>query len=896
MGNFTDYLQKNGHNDRPSMSPEERRQLMADLDQETEEVPQPDQHGGRLIATSFAPVELLGDAAAFLGIDLSDWENIKISPLSDLSLRVDQVQNIAFMVKNAEGILKGAVNANESGSGKTIEALATVFFLAKRRETLPEFAAHRATLILCPHQALRGWQDAYSRFFSKLLTLHVCSKSYQKAEHINFVDPKSVSALTEVLERMELSDCQTSYNIILSTYEEFSSKAFLKERKKEDILGKREFSVRASKLAPEAHHAIKIGQKPVLFDLEFKTTILEKIGTLIADEAHEMKDPRTRRAQAAYLVDADITFLLTATPTVNKISDFRGLLFALFRPKEWSINWPLCVHPGELLAMYTSDFDPFKCKDPAGVILGPGPMSPQYVEALRNGQHLWRLNPHAYRWLGNQMKFSPEFAQVVLGSIFRLCVLRRDPGSVVHLPGGIRRTIGDVKGIPRATINTVELKMTSKSQEVYSSLAESRFSNLFSTGDGKQWNAARVSGSNEVPLASFNKAQNAKLNYITADLDLEVAFSRPFKENDGLKDQNAEAIEAEELYGQEKHAGMEFYYARTRHTQDPTEPPSDRVSMIKHLVQQAPKLRWLLVKLDELKQRNEKAVVFCVHPRTQWMIEGVCSMAEFKFYSLRSKHDKYDVRPRVMEDFNDPAKHVDFLLSTVELVGSGVDLSRDCHNMVFFELPESVPMLMSAIGRIHRVGQDKPQQISILTLAGSYDDYTLHRHFKKYSIDMLAQGFLSGLIDAQRHPIIPQLAAGELVRRHLGARVNRSVTMWTCNQLSSQRSRIVPRRRRWGRREDIVKLADFHPDRFRNFTNTGKSAIDRFTTDRGARSAECAQDGAASTSAEDGGVADGLPARAKRIPPDAEDMDVDASEHTDSDRSGQQPDEKDNEL
>lgn len=59
---------------------------------------------------------------------------------------------------------------------------------------------------------------------------------------------------------------------------------------------------------------------------------------LIADGAHFMKDPRTRRAQAAYLIVAEITFLITASPTDNKISDFRGLLFALFKPKEWRIN------------------------------------------------------------------------------------------------------------------------------------------------------------------------------------------------------------------------------------------------------------------------------------------------------------------------------------------------------------------------------------------------------------------------------------------------------------------------------------------------------------------------------------------------------------------------------
>lgn len=161
--------------------------------------------------------------------------------------------------------------------------------------------------------------------------------------------------------------------------------------------------------------------------------------------------------------------------------------------------------------------------------------------------------------------------------------------------------------------------------------------------------------------------------------------------------------------------------------------------MIKHIMRLAPRLRWLFVKLDELKQKNEKAIVFCVHPRTQWLVEGVCSMAEFTFYSLRSKHNKDTQRSTVLTNFNDPAKRVDFLVTTIGIAGFGIDLSLDCHNMIILELPDSLPMIMSAIGRIHRVGQAKPQQVSVLTLAGSYDDHTLHRHLKKYSVDLVAQ-------------------------------------------------------------------------------------------------------------------------------------------------------------
>ncbi|KAL1873494.1 hypothetical protein Daus18300_003857 [Diaporthe australafricana] len=813
-GLFSEELQRKGHNSRPSMLPDERRELMEDLGEasDTSELQghdTQDENQQPKVDLDFqgdfsAAVDSVKDAAAFLGVDL---ELSKVSPKSQLKLRIDQIQNIALMVKMAEGILKGCVNANDHGTGKSIEALASVFFLAERRETCPDFGAHKVTFILCVPQALRGWQEVYENYFSDLLTLYIFSDSLLQSGHSKEIDPVTASALDEFLGALDPSDPQTSRIVILSTYGELSSPEFLAQRAKQNVREK-ELSLRGSKLTEENTEALKVLEKPELYDLNFNPKM---IGTLIADEAHEIKHPRSQKAQAAYLLDADIHFLLTASPIDNKISDFRGLLFALYKSNTWQINWPQKKSAHIFLKMFDENFDPFKDTGSGNFV--PSDASPEYLEALRSGRHLWRLNPHAYRWLGHKLNFGPEFARRVLGSIFRLCLLRRGMISSVELPNGGSSTISEIIGLPAVSIRTVSVKMTEDEKESYDQLAGPWFEKIFRSGDGTAPGAARVFNSNETAVAGFNKFFDTSLSQITSDIGLADVLQLESLSSGPTLDKILPSAGA--LLRINTDGGMSFYHKMTRLDSDPLEPSASRSAMIRYLVRRSPKARWLLVKLEELRQKGEKAVIYCVHPLTQWFLELVCTMAEFNFLSLRSKPKHGDqVMAAVVDDFNDPAKRIDFLLSTMRVLGSGVDLHADCRNMIIFELPDNIPAILSAIRRIRRVGQTRPQNVWILTLDESYDDYTLHRLFRKYATSLLAFGVLGDKLGGvakrlqstpkrQRHTmhtmpgrkrvlvwlailehrfedmktrdLIMLLAAGEVVRQQLGAQYVRSL-------------------------------------------------------------------------------------------------------------------------
>jgi hypothetical protein len=850
-GFFSKELREKSHNSRPPMLPDERSRLMEDLNQSCNTSKLQGQRediersvlrkniGLDFMGAFSATVDSPKDAAAFLGMNL---KSLKISPESTLKLRIDQVQNTAFMVQKAEGILKGCVNANDHGTGKTVEALASIFFLAQMRQARPEFDGHKATFILCPHQALRGWQQTHANYFSALLNLHICSKALPPGEHSQLIsNPPSSSALDAFLATLSPSDPQTSRTVILCTYDELSSREFLAEREKERCREK-ELSVRSSKLTEESLEALKVAQKPRLYDLNFDP---KTIGTLVADEAHEIKHPKSRKAQAAYLLDPDIHFLLTASPVENKVSDFRGLLFAFYN-KEWQMNWPIKQGYKAFLRMFDDDFNPFK------IIKGkeyvPKDAEREYVRALRNRQHLWRLSPHLYRWLGHKMKFGPEFSRRVLGSIFHLCLLRRGVDSVATLPSSGPNTISGIFALPPLSIKTIEISKGPDEQN-HGEMAGMAFNRLFrEDNEDKAAGAARVINANEIPLAAIDNFWDTFLNQITADFGL--ANVRRISETGESSTSPLPGID--DLLQSNTDAGMSFYYEMTRRGTDPVHPPADRATMVRYLTRQSPKLRWLLVKLGQLNQRGEKVIVYCVHRLTQWLLEGVCSMAEFEVLSLRSKPKHGDeTRAKIINEFNNPSKRHDLLLSTFRILGHSVDLHVDCHNMIIFELPDNVPDMLSAIGRIRRVGQTEPQEVSILTMKDSYDDFTLHRQSRKYATAILAFGVLGkqldtlawhihalveryraeyfkGLPEYRRDEILERiekmfpaleavklLAAGEQVRRQLGAQHNRSHIPWHC------RHSFIFGRQKFPN----MKLADFSGTQMGNNTAIGREIV-----------------------------------------------------------------------
>jgi SNF2 family DNA or RNA helicase len=73
-------------------------------------------------------------------------------------------------------------------------------------------------------------------------------------------------------------------------------------------------------------------------------------------------------------------------------------------------------------------------------------------------------------------------------------------------------------------------------------------------------------------------------------------------------------------------------------------------------------------------------------------------------------------RTTVINRFNDPNDTCDLLVVSARSFGQGVNLQRCCAKLVIIDLAENINSILQMIGRLHRLGQSKIQEIFILTL------------------------------------------------------------------------------------------------------------------------------------------------------------------------------------
>lgn len=762
--------------DRPALTQADREQLMRDYegrafvtypadDSAADQLP--DRFENIFSGSSSASVDSPEDAARFLEIDVHTG---RISDQSTLVLRPDQIQNVAFMIKNGESVLRGCINANASGTGKTIEGLATIYFLAKRNTTRGE-PRYSPNLILCSPAAMKSWQRDYNSYFrpGNLLYLHVC----------NSRGAGSADDIKRTIESLGPSDPKTGTHIFAFTYATFAS-LFLTKKDKKLVLHKKPLSNHRAKLTEERIEAFRTAEKAELFDLNLTAGIF---GICIADEAHNIKDPKTQKAHTVYLAEASINFLLTASPINNRVSDLRGLLCALFRSKEWQLNWPRGWTEDDVCNVaFDAAFNPYQLVDGKNIV--PDDTPDDYKEALRHGQQLWCLNPALYRWLGHQFEFKGRFTEEVVGLIFRTCVLCRSQDDILVSEDGEKvGNVAEIRNIPACAVKTIEVGMTDDERDFYRPLSQWWFKSIYGSDTRNFKTAARMVSRNEMPKAGFNKSLDWRLRCLTMSPGLaqiarlkttipEIVIHGQRVDFDGWAQRNTDL-------------GVSFFYHLNRRDDDEPNPPAGRRAMIDFMLRGSPKMRWLLPKLWEWKTAGEKVIIFIVHPLTQWLIERVCLLiGGFNFLSVDSSLVSA-ARAQVFADFSDPTKSYEFIIVPMSIGGTSIELQNDCHRAIIFELPESFPITSNAIGRIHRVGQKHEQEVLILTVEDSYDDFTLWRMFRKYSKDLCGKhGFVEvadritwpagfdDLVAKVTGASAKEILAGELIRRKFGVQWN----------------------------------------------------------------------------------------------------------------------------
>ncbi|PPQ99319.1 hypothetical protein CVT24_009187 [Panaeolus cyanescens] len=249
-----------------------------------------------------------------------DMEQSKVEGFREgIELLPHQVLGRAWM-KEREDLTKkahGGILADDMGLGKTIQTL-TRMVDGRARKSDRDDGWLAATLVVCPLALVGQWADEVERMTTKLKVLKHQGPS-------RTTDPQVFAKYHVVV---------TTYDTVRNEYEAYSppakdeSKASTSKSKKKDN-GSSDSEAEDFGRTLAKKPAKKSKQKDALFRVKWFRIVL--------DEAHNIKNHKTKGAIACCELEAKFRWALTGTPMQNNVTELYSLLkFLRIKPlSQW---------------------------------------------------------------------------------------------------------------------------------------------------------------------------------------------------------------------------------------------------------------------------------------------------------------------------------------------------------------------------------------------------------------------------------------------------------------------------------------------------------------------------------------------------------------------------------
>ncbi|KAK7544589.1 P-loop containing nucleoside triphosphate hydrolase protein [Phyllosticta citribraziliensis] len=141
----------------------------------------------------------------------------------------------------------------------------------------------------------------------------------------------------------------------------------------------------------------------------------------------------------------------------------------------------------------------------------------------------------------------------------------------------------------------------------------------------------------------------------------------------------------------------------------------------RYLARRSPKLRALATILATHVPRRERVLVLAEHPATQWLIELFLMVVGLGVASIKQDTSHEDRAELLTEFSNGASTKFDVLVSTVRLLGTGLNAHRACHVLVLPDATCGSGYTVHAIGRVHRLGQEHRQHCYQLSVKDSQE-------------------------------------------------------------------------------------------------------------------------------------------------------------------------------
>lgn len=364
-------------------------------------------------------------------------------------------------------------------------------------------------------------------------------------------------------------------------------------------------------------------------------------------------------------VKAPHKWILSATPMINRASDYLGYL-SMFFEEAW----------GQEVSKYALVESYF----------------PESWATIPESYSFWLhdiplsvLDPKTFARLVNRDLLEGHVAQTVLHSIYRVLQLRRTKATKIEVLGETTR-IGD--SIPPYEICTVELRMNAYQASVYNPIYESYIHELSQKDDRQSPKGKQGSSKSAATIHAKGRRHQGvhrRLCLATLDPNLETFCNRTYDRN--------LASHIHEYSSQFEDDGLTVYFSMV--SPEPGMPHyTHRQSLAAYLCMKSPKFQYLCGYLyrnlfpppDATEQwEKRRLLIFVMWPASHWIVVAFLRNLCFKVVMLRSDMSETE-KTQAMHLFNDPDSDVDVMVASCASAGLGVNLQRACADILFIEV------------------------------------------------------------------------------------------------------------------------------------------------------------------------------------------------------------------
>ncbi|RFU76606.1 hypothetical protein TARUN_5632 [Trichoderma arundinaceum] len=485
---------------------------------------------------------------------------------------------------------------------------------------------------------------------------------------------------------------------------------------------------------------------------------------VVLDDCHFIKNEATGYNQLITQLDRDALLLVSANP-LTALRDMHGYLKVI-----WDTAWPFSYSSGSdatlCKALYDSaaysrllkreELDEVTLKR---VVAGEAGMVDNLTQRQRkrfeeyigfvlggNGP-AYLLHPELFKDYETHGDCETDVLMLVVREILEMVSVRRGMTTPMMLPNGETTYLG--KGIGCMGIQTVELIPTTSVKEEL----EKHITRLF---DEIEYSADTQFGDDAI----LRSAICCQLSMISTDVNT-AALTAPTTEL--LKNLSAlrEKVSRPVCEGTAKEVnqgntldttgGLQWLFYNTRESRNLQRDgfPTDRLSQVQYTACDSPKYCHALLRALEAKEREERLLIYVNNP-------------------LTSQHSQSEM-DQAVEAFNKPLSPYTCLVASLQLSAFGLNLHKSCHRGIIMELPPNHSTLLSALGRLWRIGQKHDVDWEILITRHSFDSFMEANVMEGYATTLAAVGRIDTAITGEARKI----CAYEIMRRQLGQECSR---------------------------------------------------------------------------------------------------------------------------